>query len=371
MLHKRLHWVAGALFLLANSAAAQTTYADALFSIQVPAGWQAAKLNNQPDGVSITKGGSYVNAGVGPGQNGNGQSAKDLSAGYEKGLGPGCQALKHLDATLASLPASYLLLSCNDPQAGPLTMSVSIATSHGDVVFFNTGGLAAEYAGDQAAFDAMEKSFRLNPGNAAPPTAAKAPANTGQMAALERACAAGVFTPEECTAKRAALSAAAAPPAVPNAPAAGGDQMYRDPGGRFTVSVPQGWALAPQGPNGAAGVQITQGLSWMMIGPFGGTKGPGDVVDSLQKQFAGTYKNFAQTSHNPFQLNGREASLGMYTGVNPKGTPVSLVIIGVAGPRQTQFAIFSSVPQGDNAAVSNAMTSILNSIQFLGDVNHE
>jgi hypothetical protein len=61
----------------------------------------------------------------------------------------------------------------------------------------------------------------------------------------------------------------------------------------------------------------------------------------------------------------------MYTGVNPKGTPVSLVIIGVAGPRQTPFAIFSSVPQGDNAAVSNAMTSILNSIQFLGDVNHE
>ena len=370
MLHKRLHWVAGALFLLANSAAAQTTYADALFSIQVPAGWQAAKLNNQPDGVSITKGGSYVNAGVGPGQNGNGQSAKELSAGYEKGLGPGCQSLKHADATLAGVPASYLLLSCNDPRAGPLTMSVAIATSHGDVVFFNTGGRAAEYAGDQAAFDAMERSFRLNPSNAAPPTAAKAPPNTGQMAALERACAADVFTPEECTAKRAALSGAAAPPAAPNAPAAGGDQLYRDPGGRFTVSVSQGWALAPQGPNGAAGVQITQGSSWMMIGPFD-AKGPGDVVEGLQKQFASTYKNFTRTKNGAFQLNGREASLGMYQGVNPKGAPVSLVIIGVAGPRQTQFAIFSSVPQSDNDAAGNAMASILNSIQFLGDVNHE
>jgi hypothetical protein len=57
--------------------------------------------------------------------------------------------------------------------------------------------------------------------------------------------------------------------------------------------------------------------------------------------------------------------------VNPKGAPVSLVIIGVAGPRQTQFAIFSSVPQSDNDAAGNAMASILNSIQFLGDVNHE
>jgi hypothetical protein len=43
----------------------------------------------------------------------------------------------------------------------------------------------------------------------------------------------------------------------------------------------------------------------------------------------------------------------------------------VAGPRQTQFAIFSSVPQSDNSGVSNTMTSILNSIQFLGDANHE
>src|SRR5260370_9120312 len=93
----------GAL-LLSSAASAQTTYLDALFRVEAPAGWQAAKLDNQPDGVSITKGKLYVNAGAGPG-NPAGQSAKDLLAGYEKGLGPQCQRFRALQPTQLPLAA--------------------------------------------------------------------------------------------------------------------------------------------------------------------------------------------------------------------------------------------------------------------------
>lgn len=312
----------GVLFLLSSSAAAQSTYRDALFTVQVPAGWQANKLQDQPDGVSITKGKAYVNLGVGPGQNGAGRAAGDILADYEKSLGGRCQnfqALNRGNAPVAGAAGAYLMFTCNDPREGSVNLSVAIATSKADVVFFDTGGPAAEYAAATAGFQTIDNSFRLTGGGPAPV-------------------------------------------AAPQSPAAGGGQLYRDPGGRFTVSIPGGWTAAPQG----GGVQISQGSSWMTIGPFAGVARPQDVVDQLQGQFAGQYKNFTRTKAGPFQLNGRAAALGMYEGVNPKGTAVALVVIGVAGPGQTQFAILSSVAQSDEGSMNGAMQSMLNSIQFLG-----
>ena len=103
------------------------------------------------------------------------------------------------------------------------------------------------------------------------------------------------------------------------------------------------------------------------VSPFAGVSRPGDVVDHLQAQFAGQHKNFTRTKSGPFQFNGREAALGMYQGVNPKGTAVSMVVIGVTGPGQTQFAIISSVAQSEAAGVNGVKQTLLNSIQFPGE----
>ncbi len=373
----------GAL-LLSSAASAQTTYLDALFRVEAPAGWQAAKLDNQPDGVSITKGKLYVNAGVGPG-NAAGQSAKDILAGYEKGLGPQCQgfrALQRAETTLAGAPGSYLQFACNDPRAGSMTLSVTIATSKGDVLFFNTGGPAAEYAAAKTAFDAMAKSFRLNAGNSTPATAAptapgKSAGNPQQLAALQKACAAGVFTPEECAAKRKMLAGGGNPAndyvdyasAAPQAPAqtGGSSQVYRDPRGRFSVSVPPGWTAAPQGQGGDDGVQISQGSSWAILSPFSGAKQPGDVVNSLYGQFQQQYKNLKMVDHQPFQLGAHDAAYAMFTGVNPKGVEVSFVISGIHASGANYLAMISNTPVAEAEKVSQLFRDMSLSIRFAGE----
>src|ERR1039458_2802417 len=135
MLYKKFPWAIGIFCLMAAAGRAQTTYMDARFTVQVPAGWQAAKLPDQPDGVSITKGKAYVNMGIAPGQNSTDQSARDILAGYEKGVSGQCQgfqAIRRGDSTVAGVAGTYLLFSCSDARQGSVNLSAAIATSKGD-----------------------------------------------------------------------------------------------------------------------------------------------------------------------------------------------------------------------------------------------
>lgn len=359
----KFRWVAW-LVPLAASAFAETTYTGARFTVLVPAGWQPARIPEQPDSVEITKGKAYVSLGV---QNSAGVSPQDMIANYERDTAskcPGFQEVKRGNAAVAGVAGVSLVYSCTYQRDGNVLFTAASASSNGTVFYFNTAAPSAEYGADKPAFDTMEKSFRLTAGGAT----SGGGGNAAQMAALEKVCKTGVFTPAECAAKRAALTGAQAVPAAPaQAPAAGGGQLYRDPAGRFTVAVPAGWNAVPQGANGADGVQISHGNTWLVVTTVAGAAQPADVVNALQPQFASQYRNFTRTNGGPFQFNGRAAFAGTFQGVNPKGVAVNLLIVGVAGPAGTQFAIMNSVATSDAAALNGALQSIFQSIQFRGE----
>ncbi|SPF55465.1 exported hypothetical protein [Candidatus Sulfopaludibacter sp. SbA4] len=399
----------GALLLLGAAASAQTTYRDpsGRFTVQVPAGWQAAQAPDRPDTATISRGKASVNLSVGATQD---TSPKDALSSYERGISqncPGFQGLERSAFTMAGLPTASLKFSCADPREGQVTMSVAMATRSGELVFFFAQAPSSQYDASKRDFDAIRDSLRLSSGGAAPSAAAKSAGNPQQLAALQKACAAGVFTADECAAKRAALAGGGNPggnpqqlaalqkacaagvftadecaakraalsgggnpaaPAPSNAPQpGGGSQVYRDPRGRFSVAVPPGWTATPQGQGGGDGVQISQGSSWAVLSPFGGAARPDEVINQLAGQFQSQYRNLRIVSHAPFQLGAHDAAFTMYSGTNPKGVEVSLVISGVHASGNNYLAMISSVPAAQAEAINQVFRDISLSIRFAGE----
>lgn len=240
------------------------------------------------------------------------------------------------------------------------------------------------------------------------PANASSASDAQKLQALEKACSTGALTPDECAQKRAELTggssspssmqpdatgSSAMPPPMPtssfaspngsdspNAPQSplSGDALsnpsqsnssantYNDPQGQFTVLIPQGWTAAPQGNNGITGVQIMQGSSYAVVAPFGGVSQPSDVVVNLEAQFRKSYQNFTIGQHGPSTLNGLNIAFGKYRGIDAKGVPVSMVLMGIAGPGGHFYMFLTSAHQSDVQSSDTAFNSMLQSLHFTG-----
>lgn len=196
--------------------------------------------------------------------------------------------------------------------------------------------------------------------------------------ALERACKVGVFTPEECTAKRTALKSETPPQASSVSPAdSNGGTVYSDPHGAFRLTIPQGWeaklesgCYGPQEncPPNAAGVNIAQGNSWAFIAPFSASaKRPTDVVEVVAGQYQSQYRNLKMIQNEPQKFGNLDIALGQFTAVDQRGVTVSLVVIGIAAPNRAFYVACSSVDLNDAPTAGPALSSMLQSLQFAGE----
>jgi hypothetical protein len=263
-------------------------------------------------------------------------------------------------------------MSCNDAN-GQTTLKLSVATSEGNIIVFNTTGPTAEYSHAAPVLAAMAQTFRL--GTAGRKANARAGDLAGgdenKSAALEEACATGVFTPEECAAKRVALRngavtqqpARAASQPEPNA----SSTLYRDPQSRFEVAIPSGWTAEPQGDNGSQGVKLATGASWAFIGPFSGATNPSDVVVKLATQIQSQYRDFTMLKHAPLEVNGHAAEYAVFNGASPQGTRVTLMIGGIAGGANRHLGMITSTPLATATQSTSAFVAMFNSIRFAGD----
>jgi len=153
-----------------------------------------------------------------------------------------------------------------------------------------------------------------------------------------------------------------------NAPmASAGGTSYNDPQGAFSLMVPQGWTASPQGDNGQGGVQIAQGSSWAIISPFASVKQPSDIVIGVEGQLRTQYKNLQIGNHGPAKFDGKlDMAYARYTGINPKGAGVTVVVIGIASPDGRYYLVMSSIPQNDTQGANQAMTAMVQSLHFAG-----
>jgi hypothetical protein len=227
-----------AFLLLCSSAWAQTTYKDPAgsFTVSVPAGWTAQKAADSSQ-VTISKGTASVSFDVDPTDDGSTPPPKDVLAGIEKQVVQSCpqaEVVKHGDATLAGQPGVSVKITCKDPKHGTAMMTIAVATVSGKVLVGNMTAYAGEYTGVKPAMEGIAGSIRLGddsamrkaaeaqfqehmkqmdgdgPGFSRPGVLGTArgtdPDNAQKLKALEGACSSGVLTPDECAAKRAALT---------------------------------------------------------------------------------------------------------------------------------------------------------------------
>lgn len=143
------------------------------------------------------------------------------------------------------------------------------------------------------------------------------------------------------------------------APLAAQGQQYRDPAGRFTLAVPQGWELRQQG----EGVLLTRGSTTMVLSPFGGVRSPDQVIASLAQQYGGQWQNLQGYNNGTYVLGGLQANYAMFQGINPKGVPAVLRLVG-AGSGDQAYALIISSPQQEFGSASRELQGIEQSLVF-------
>ncbi|MEP6690358.1 MAG: PDZ domain-containing protein [Gemmatimonadaceae bacterium] len=136
--------------------------------------------------------------------------------------------------------------------------------------------------------------------------------------------------------------------------------MYRDPSGRFALSVPQGWNAVPQG----QGVVVTNGTAMVVVSPMKPASGQ-EIVGYVSQQYAQQWQNFQSANKGDFQLSGQPAAYAMFTGTNPKGVAALLRIAGVSAGGQG-YALIISAPRNEFNSVAPTLQSIETSFTLGG-----
>jgi hypothetical protein len=144
---------------------------------------------------------------------------------------------------------------------------------------------------------------------------------------------------------------------------AGAQTNYRDPQGRFTVTIPDGWNL--QSNNGR--VQLSSGPSYAVLTTGSGIAQPADVVNFLAGQFQKQYQNFRLSSQNTFKAGPHDAAFGIFFGTNGKGEDVVLELVGISAGGDRYLAIIASAPRANVKEASQSFSAIVQSVKFGGE----
>ena len=191
---------------------------------------------------------------------------------------------------------------------------------------FRTSAPPPEYPALQSVIERIERSFR---------------AGTAQPATLPPVAKKAAPAPEP---------ALVLPPSLPEPePAGAAASTYRDPQGRFQISVPPGWTADMAGD----GARISRGSSYANVLVAGGASSPSALLQQIAQQVGAQWKNFRMVQNGQWNLGGLPAEFGVYTGTNPKGSPALLRIVATSG-----FVLLMSVPQNDWEALKADLRQI-------------
>ena len=370
----------GLLACLAQTQAhAQSLYKDpaGAFTVLVPAGWQTQQ---QPDSPMVSfvneKSQASVSMGVIPGSEANTPTADQELEKIQSQFPQACPQAKIKQrgpTTLGGMSGAFLLVNCTKSPGGLEVMKFAVASKPGMLVVLNSAAPAANYDAVLPAFNSIEHSLKLLTGAAAQAPAAPTPSgNSRQLAALQKACATGALSKDECDQRRAQLTAQAPPaepsraPAQASAPANSGSGRYRDPQGRYSLAVPAGWAVTPPADAGSGNVQLSFGPSWAMLLLSSGSQ-PRDVNHQITQQIQAQYTGFQLLNEGDLQVNGHPAHGSTFTGVNPKGMRVSVLVISINAGSGHFLTVVSSAPNDQAKSINDTVMQMAQSIRFAGE----
>ena len=150
----------------------------------------------------------------------------------------------------------------------------------------------------------------------------------------------------------------AATPAPGSEPSA---LTYRDPAGRFVITVPVGWKIRPLGDS----VQIVRGDAYASVLLFEHTSDVSALLDQLGQNMGKKWRRFDPLGRGESTLAGQKASTASFSGENAQGQPAILQLSGVSS-NDTAYVLVIGAPKSDLPKVQETLTKIEHSFSLLG-----
>ena len=333
----RIAVLAIAALLLSAGALAQTTYHDpkGRFEFQVPSGWSAAP-DNGADQMIVRKGASQAIIMVSQQNKSNAMTAKEAVDETTKEFQSQCPTThvrKTGTVTLAGAQGIYTLVTCSDPKSPAVAETSAVLTDNTVLVAFTMIAPLADYYANLPTLDGVRDSLRVTGAKSTP--AASRTADSLAMTELDKACTVGAFAQEDCARRMGILLGQQGKrDGTLSQPVAG--TLYRDPTGRFSLQIPEGWSAKAEGDNGLLGVQLRSGSNWINVMPSEAAATASEVVLNQEQKIA------AQSNSNrkpPFgtlglvQLfsNGLEITYDNFAGASGQGDSIDSYIGGIGG----------------------------------------
>jgi hypothetical protein len=261
------------------------------------------------------------------------QEFVDVTAKEFQGQCPTSRERQSGKLMLAGTPGVYLLFTCSDPKSPAVAETSSALTKNAVLIGFTMIAPLDEYYESLPALDGIRDSLHVT-GNETAATATKE-SDSQAMTEIKKACTVGAFPQEDCARRIGILLGKEAKPgAASSEPPA--SQAYRDPAGRFSLQVPQGWSATSEGDNGIRGVQLRLGSDWINIMPAEPAASTSEVVLHYEQKVAAQSKSAREIPFGASGLiqlfgNGLEVTYDHFGAYSSQGGTIESYIGGVGG----------------------------------------
>ena len=94
---------------------------------------------------------------------------------------------------------------------------------------------------------------------------------------------------------------------------------------------------------------------------------PRDVNHQITQQIQAQYTGFQLLNEGDLQVNGHAAHGSTFTGVNPKGMRVSVLVVSINAASGHFLTVVSSAPNDQAKSVNDTVMQLAQSIRFAGE----
>jgi hypothetical protein len=186
-----------------------------------------------------------------------------------------------------------------------------------------------------------------------------------KKAALQKACTAGALSADECQQRMAALNASSTPQSANAAsPPAAGGKLYHDPQGRFSLTIPAGWAIDTSAQN----LKITKGDAWANFNTDYQTGGPLAVAQSTAEKMEQFMSEPKVLNQGNFTAAGKYPAAGVTLGctISTKSGPAHRIMLfnAIAAGNDNYVVMTSSADYDSGRPINAALAQAIESIHF-------